>query len=273
MRINQYIAQVLGISRRAADKEIEAGNVQRNGARAGLGDQVGETDKIFYKGEPLVNTRLHGTTIMLNKPVGYVTSRKQDESGAPTVMELLPPELQHLKPVGRLDKESDGLLLLTDDGDLLYRSTHPKFQTEKEYLVTFATPLSDSEIAAWKKGMRLTDGIARADKIVRSPKGKGFIITLHQGKNRQIRRMAGKTGNKVETLTRVRSGEYTLGTLSPGEWKRIEVKSATKKARPTSRATTRKAKPTQARTGMSSGKRPSSTRPFRAPRLRTKPKE
>lgn len=263
MRINQYIAQVLGISRRTADKEIEAGNVQRNGARAGLGDQVGETDKIFYKGEPLVNTRLHGTTIMLNKPVGYVTSRRRDESGAPTVMDLLPPELQHLKPVGRLDKESDGLLLLTDDGDLLYRSTHPKFQTEKEYLVTFETPLSDAEIAEWKKGMRLTDGIARADKIVRSPKGKGFIITLHQGKNRQIRRMAGKTGNKVETLTRVRSGEYTLGTLLTGEWKRIEVKSATKKARPASRTLVTKTKPTRVRPGTSAGGRPA---PIRRPR-------
>jgi 23S rRNA pseudouridine2605 synthase len=234
MRINQYIAQVLGISRRAADKEIESGNVQKNGARAGLGDQVGETDKVFYKGEPLVNTRLHGTTIMLNKPVGYVTSRKRDESGASTVMDLLPSELQHLKPVGRLDKESDGLLLLTDDGDLLYRSTHPKFQTEKEYLVTFETPLSDSEIALWKKGMKLIDGIARADNIVRMK--KGFLITLHQGKNRQIRRMAGKTGNKVETLTRVRSGEYVLGTLPVGEWKKVEVKSAKKKSAPSSRS-------------------------------------
>ncbi len=273
MRINQYIAQVLGISRRTADKEIEAGNVQRNGARAGLGDQVGETDKIFYKGEPLVNTRLHGTTVMLNKPVGYVTSRRRDESGAPTVMDLLPPELQHLKPVGRLDKESDGLLLLTDDGDLLYRSTHPKFQTEKEYLVTFETPLSDAEIAEWKKGMRLTDGIARADKIIRATKGKGFVITLHQGKNRQIRRMAGKTGNKVETLTRVRSGEYVLGTLPTGEWKRIEVKSVTKKARPVSRTLVPKTKPTRARPGTPSGKRPASTRPSRAPHLRSKPKE
>ena len=221
MRINQYLAQVLGISRRSADKEIDAGRVQLNGRRATLGDQVAPTDKVSFKDHPVVNTRLSPTTIMLNKPVGYVTSRKHDESGAPTVMDLFPPEFQHLKPVGRLDKDSDGLLLLTDDGDLVYRSTHPKFETEKEYLVTFETPLSAREILDWKKGMKLTDGIARADQIVRT--GKIFRITLHQGKNRQIRRMAGKTGNKVETLTRVRTGAILLGTLASGKWKALTV--------------------------------------------------
>ena len=232
MRINQYLAQVLGISRRTADKDIEAGKVRKNGARAGLGDQVLPTDKIFYKEQLVVNTKLSPTTIMLNKPYGYITSRKRDETKAPTVMELLPPEFQHLKPVGRLDKESDGLLLLTDDGDLLYRSTHPKFETEKEYMVTFETPLSDREIVVWKKGMRLTDGIARADRVERV--GRQFRITLHQGKNRQIRRMAGKTGNKVEVLTRVRSGEHVLADLPLGKWKAITVK-GTKMKVPVSR--------------------------------------
>lgn len=232
MRINQYLAQILGISRRVADKEIESGAVQLNGKRAQLGDQVTPTDKVSFKGNPVVNTRLQPTTIMLNKPVGYITSRKRDESGAPTVMDLLPPEFQHLKPVGRLDKESDGLLLLTDDGDLLYRSTHPKFETAKEYLVTFETPLMEREIVQWKKGIKLTDGMARADQIVRM--GKTFRITLHQGKNRQIRRMAGKSGNKVETLTRTRSGDVTLGDLPAGKWKAITIKGeaqlSTKKA-------------------------------------------
>lgn len=230
MRINQYLAQVLGISRRTADKDIASGKVQLNGGRAQLGDQIEPTDKVSYKGQPVVNTRLQPTTIMLNKPVGYITSRKRDETGAPTVMDLLPPEFQHLKPVGRLDKESDGLLLLTDDGDLLYRSTHPKFETEKEYLVTFETPLSSREVLDWKKGMRLTDGIARADQIVRN--GKVFRITLHQGKNRQIRRMAGKTGNKVETLTRTRSGDFVIGTLGTGKWKVITLRGEAQYATP-----------------------------------------
>lgn len=222
MRINQFLAQALGISRRAADKEIEDGNVRIGHAKAKLGDQVTEKDKVQFKGEEVRNTRLTPTTIMLNKPEGYVTSRKVDETGSPTVMELLPPELQHLRPVGRLDKESCGLLLLTDDGDLLYRSTHPKFEIEKEYLVEFDTPLTLIEIAAWKKGMKLIDGIARADKIERI--GRQFRITLHQGKNRQIRRMAGKTGNKVNYLERVRSGDVSLGTLRVGEWKMLTGK-------------------------------------------------
>ncbi len=227
MRINQYLAQVLGISRRAADKEIAAGNVHIGERKAVLGDQVTKDDKVSLKGKPVVNSKLAPTTIALNKPVGYVTSRKRDESDAPTVMDLLPPELQHLKPVGRLDKESDGLLLMTDDGDLLYRSTHPKFENEKEYLVQFETPLSELEIAGWKKGMKLIDGIAKADKIERL--GRKFRITLHQGKNRQIRRMAGKTGNKVLTLTRMRMGDIALGDLEEGKWKLLTAKKSGKK--------------------------------------------
>ena len=227
MRINQYLAQVLGISRRAADKEIAAGNVHLGERKAVLGDQVTKDDKVSLKGKPVVNSKLAPTTIALNKPAGYVTSRKRDESDAPTVMDLLPPELQHLKPVGRLDKESDGLLLMTDDGDLLYRSTHPKFENEKEYLVQFETPLSELEIASWKKGMKLIDGIAKADKIERI--GRKFKITLHQGKNRQIKRMAGKTGNKVLTLTRMRMGDVTLGALEEGKWKLLTAKKSGKK--------------------------------------------
>ena len=227
MRINQYLAQVLGISRRAADKEIGAGNVHIGERRAVLGDQVTKDDKVSLKGKAVVNSKLAPTTIALNKPVGYVTSRKRDESDAPTVMDLLPPEMQHLKPVGRLDKESDGLLLMTDDGDLLYRSTHPKFENEKEYLVQFETPLSELEIAGWKKGMKLIDGIAKADKIERV--GRKFRITLHQGKNRQIRRMAGKTGNKVLTLTRMRMGDVSLGDLEEGKWKLLSLKKSGKK--------------------------------------------
>lgn len=229
MRINQYLAQTLGISRRVADKEIDLGHVLLGSKRASLGDQVEKGDKVTFKGKLVVNTKVDPTTIMLNKPAGYVTSRKHDESDAPTVMDLLPEELQHLKPVGRLDKDSCGLLLLTDDGDLVYRSTHPKFETEKEYVVEFDSPLSDREIEQWKKGIRLTDGIAKADKIERL--GRRFKIVLHQGKNRQIRRMAGKSGNKVNMLKRVRVAEVNLGTLEEGKWKKLLLKQINKKAK------------------------------------------
>lgn len=220
MRINQYLAQAIGISRRAADREIEAGFVRLNGKKASLGDQIAKGDKLTYKGKAVAEKTGEHTTIMLNKPVGYITSRKEDETGAPTVMGLLPPELQHLKPVGRLDKESAGLLLLTDDGDLLYRSTHPKFEVEKEYLVEFEQRLSPSVLMQWKKGMRLTDGIARADRIEHRS-GMTYRVVLHQGKSRQIRRMAGKTGNAVLSLVRVRSGEHVLGNLKEGKWKKV----------------------------------------------------
>ena len=157
---------------------------------------------------------------MLNKPVGFISSRKRDETDAPTVMELLPKELQHLKPVGRLDKESAGLLMLTDDGDLLYKSTHPKFEVEKEYLVEFAERLTASEFQLWQKGMRFPDGVAKADSIVHEL-GRRYRVVIHQGMTRQIRRMAGKTGNAVEKLTRVRSGKNALGNLKVGAWKKI----------------------------------------------------
>lgn len=222
MRINQYLAQALGISRRAADKEIETGKVRINTRKAVLGDQVQKGDKLTYQGKEVLTKSESVITIMLNKPEGYITSRKRDETKAPTVMELLPPEYQGLKPVGRLDKESCGLILLTTDGDLLYKSTHPKFTVEKEYLVEFETPLSNGEIATWKKGMKLIDGIAKADSIIRD--GKRFRVVLHQGKNRQIRRMAGKTGNKVNFLMRVRTGDTKLGELKTGEWKLITNK-------------------------------------------------
>ncbi len=220
MRINQYIALATGMSRRAADKEVEEGRVKIASRVAQLGDQVLPGQAVAWKGKPLTAKEGPKTTIMLNKPEGYITSRKRDETGAPTVMELLPKELAHLKPVGRLDKESGGLLLLSDDGDLLYKSTHPKYMVEKEYLVEFAERFSPNELALWKKGMRFPDGIARAD-VMEHQSGKTYRIVLHQGMTRQIRRMAGKSGNAVVSLTRTRAGVHTLGGLKPGQWKTL----------------------------------------------------
>ena len=220
MRINLYLAQSLGMSRRTADAEILDGRVKINTKRALLGDQVMPGDEVKYKGVVVGAKTEERTTVMLHKPVGYITSRKRDETKAPTVMELLPKELQHLKPIGRLDKESSGLLMLTDDGDLLYKSTHPKFEIEKEYLVTFVERLDANEFKMWQKGMRLPDGVAKADSIIHESKNL-YRIVLHQGLTRQIRRMAGKTGNAVESLVRVRTGNHVLGKLKVGEWVKV----------------------------------------------------
>ena len=221
MHINQFIAQMTGISRRAADTEIKAGKVRINGKIALPPDRVLDGDRVTYKGKEYQKNEVKThTTIILHKPKGYITSRKRDETGAPTVMELLPKELQQLRPVGRLDKESEGLLLLTDDGDFLYESTHPKFEIEKEYDVEFENYVHEGLIAQWKKGVRLREGIAVADQVERTGRKKLRVI-IHQGMNRQIRRMGAEAGNAVIGLRRIRSGEHRLGTLRPGKWKKV----------------------------------------------------
>jgi 23S rRNA pseudouridine2605 synthase len=233
--ITQFVAQAAGISRRAAEAEVRAGKVRLNGAKAPLGSRVDPTkDKVEYGGRFLAAKTTEATTVALYKPVGYVSSRKKDETDAPTVMELLPPELQHLKPVGRLDKESEGLLLLTDDGDLLYRATHPKFQTAKEYLIEFAEYIPDVVIEKWRKGIKFPEGLAKADIVERKGRKK-LLVVIHQGFNRQLRRMAGTSGAAIISLIRVRSGEILLGTLKAGKWRAItpQVVSAKKTAKKT----------------------------------------
>lgn len=220
MHINQYLAAAVGISRRAADKEIATKAVQLNGRKALPADRVEEGDKVVWKGKIVTIEQKAPTTIALFKPAGYITSRKRDETGAPTVMELLPQELQHLKPVGRLDKDSEGLLLLTDDGDFLYESTHPKFEIKKEYIVELEQNVTDQLITAWKKGVRLTEGLAKADEVERLARRQVRVV-IHQGMTRQIRRMAAKTHNTVTSLRRVRSGSAELGSLKQGQWKML----------------------------------------------------
>ena len=220
MHINQYLAAAVGISRRAADKEIKDKAVQLNGRKALPADRVKEGDKVVWKGKVVTIEQKAPTTIALFKPAGYITSRKRDETGVPTVMELLPKELQNLKPVGRLDKDSEGLLLLTDDGDFLYESTHPKFLIKKEYVVELEQNVTDKMMSQWKKGVRLTEGLAKADEVERLARHR-LRVVIHQGMTRQIRRMAAKTNNTVTSLRRTRSGDAELGSLKPGQWKML----------------------------------------------------
>src|SRR5436190_1625361 len=132
MRINQFIARATGMSRRAADKVIQQGRVTVNNTPVSSGQNVAETDQVHLDGKPLKIKAT--TTIVLNKPVGYVCSR--DGQGSPTVYDLLPQTLHHLKPVGRLDKDSSGLLLMTNDGNLANELTHPRNQKQKVYQIT-----------------------------------------------------------------------------------------------------------------------------------------
>lgn len=150
---------------------------------------------------------------MLNKPAGYVCSR--DGQGSRTVYDLLPPEMRALKPVGRLDKDSSGLLLLTNDGDLANNLTHPRYNKEKTYVVELHEPLSEPDRRKIGQGVKLEDGISKLQ--IKNPAGKSFTVVMSEGRNRQIRRTFEALGYTVTKLHRTKFGPYALENLGPGK--------------------------------------------------------
>lgn len=219
MRINKYIAQATGLSRRAADAAIEAGRVLVNDKPVVQGQQAMPADQVTLDGRaitPAVKT----TTIMLNKPVGYVCSR--DGQGSRTVYELLPPELHHLKTVGRLDKHSSGLLLMTTDGNLAYELTHPKFEKIKKYKIALKTDLTREHLVQiTQMGVALEDGISRFDLDTINNQTKEWKVQMTEGRNRQIRRTFEALGYNVVKLHRTHFGAYQLGTLRAGSYTEV----------------------------------------------------
>jgi len=213
MRLNRYLAQATGLSRRAADQAIQAGQVAINGRPAVLGDTVAPDDHVVLSGnpvEPPARTRL----IMLNKPPGYVSSRQGQ--GSRTVYDLLPAEYHSLKPVGRLDKDSSGLILLTDDGNLANKLTHPSFAKEKIYEVELDKSLTPDDRAKIIGGILLEDGLS---KLNLKPSGEIWQVTMTEGRNRQIRRTFAAAGYTVVKLHRTRFGDYKLDDTRPGQFK------------------------------------------------------
>ena len=219
VKLNQYIAQVTGMSRREASDELKAGKVKLNNRNAEFWEEVepGKDRVVYLEKEITLPEKM--TTIVLNKPAGYVTTRnhKYDEK---IVMDLLPENLQKLKPVGRLDADSEGLLILTDDGDKIYEWTHPKFGHEKEYVLTLKKTITEELLQKFTEGIRLSEGIAVAD-YVEKISAKELNIVIHQGWKHQLRRMAEKCRNEVVKLKRIRMGDVVLGSLKTGEWKKI----------------------------------------------------
>lgn len=211
MRLNKFIAQASGLSRRAADAAIAAGEVRINGEPAQLGQAVAESDQVTLRGR-LLTTPVSSQTIMLNKPAGYVCSR--DGQGRQTIYDLLSEEYHHLKPVGRLDKDSSGLLLMTDDGQLAYELTHPKFQKEKVYQVSLGRDLTEDARQKIVKGVMLDDGLS---KLQLTGQGRDWTVKMSEGRNRQIRRTFAAIGYTVSKLHRTRFGNYRLNQLQPGE--------------------------------------------------------
>ena len=219
----QKILSACGIaSRRAAEGYITAGRVTVNGQVAGLGDKADpERDEILVGGRP-VRREEKRTYVLLHKPRGYVTTLS-DEKGRKTVAQLVEGCGARVWPVGRLDLDSEGLLLLTDDGDLTHRLIHPSHEVEKEYRVRVRGDV-DAALPVLTGPMEL-DGQAlrpaRVRVLNRTPGGGTLSITIHEGKNRQVRRMCAAAGLEVAALKRVREGTLTLGGLKPGEWRRL----------------------------------------------------
>ncbi|HEX3569149.1 MAG TPA: pseudouridine synthase [Candidatus Saccharimonadales bacterium] len=217
MRINRFIASATGMSRRVADAAIRQGQVSVNDQPPQPGQDITNSDVVTYRGRRL---RLAATqTIILNKPVGYVVSR--EGQGSRTIYDLLPPELHHLKPIGRLDKDSSGLLLLTNDGQLAQELTHPKYQKTKMYEVTLDAPLQPLHRQMIAEiGLQLEDGRSKLGlERLRDGNDTAWRVTMQEGRNRQIRRTFTALGYEVITLHRTQFGTYALPpTLKPGNY-------------------------------------------------------
>ena len=205
-------------SRRAAEAYLLAGRVQVNGVAARLGDKADpERDRIEVDGVPLPR-REAPLYLMLNKPRGYVTTLS-DERGRRTAGELVAGCGRRVWPEGRLDLDSEGLLLFTDDGALTDRLIHPRHQVEKEYLVRVEGDV-EGALPILRGPMEL-DGVPLAPAQVR-PLGRDLLsVTIHEGKNRQVRRMCAQAGLRVRMLRRIREGPVELGALAPGRWRHL----------------------------------------------------
>lgn len=223
MRLNKFIAHATGISRREADELIRTGNVVVNGKAADLGCDVDPNDDTVTVNNQLVKLPTEHTTIMLNKPVGYVCSRNAQAKGVKTIYELLPDQYKALKTVGRLDKDSTGLILLTDDGDLAHQLTHPSFAKTKEYIVELdhaLAPLHQQMISDF--GISLDDGPSKLLLERLDDNRTKFKVTMSEGRNRQIRRTFAALGYQVKSLHRTTFGPYTLGDLASGKWSALQ---------------------------------------------------
>lgn len=220
MRLNQFIARASGISRRAADAAITEGRVSINGKPAELGHTLQSDDQVTLDDKPLVLATTQ--TIMLNKPVGYVCSR--DGQGSRTIYDVLPPELHHLKPVGRLDKDSSGLLLLTNDGQLAQELTHPSFQKTKIYKIALnksLEPLHRQMIE--DKGIMLDDGPSKLQlERLSETDNSNWKVIMSEGRNRQIRRTFEALGYNVVKLHRTQFGNYMLKGLRVSQYSQVE---------------------------------------------------
>ena len=222
LRLNKYVAVSLGVSRRQADKLIEQGNILINNSPAKLGARISPNDIVSYNGKQIRPKTYR--LIALHKPTGYLCSRAS-QGGMPTIYRLLPQELSHLKPVGRLDKDTSGLILLTNDGDWSHQMTHPSFKKTKRYLATLNKPLQPLHRQMISDfGVDLPDGPSKLS-LERQHEGDDtrWVIEMSEGRNRQIRRTFEALGYTVTKLHRTNFGNYSLGDIKRGEWQELDI--------------------------------------------------
>ncbi len=223
MRLQKYLAHAGICSRRKAEEHILNGCIKVNHQIiTKLGTMVDpQKDKIFFNQKPVVlKKEVAKVYIALNKPIGYVTSCSQQKTKI--ILDLINID-ERIYPVGRLDKDSKGLVLLINDGDLHNKLSHPSFNHEKEYIVTTVHPISEAALKNMAQGMIIDKVKTRKAKVKRLSKNK-FNIVLKQGLNRQIRKMVAKAGNKVDILKRIRMANITLGNLKEGKWRYLTPK-------------------------------------------------
>ncbi len=223
MRINKYLAMSGVASRRGADQLVQDGAVKINGKICSMGDDVNVgSDSVTVNGK-LISTVKKFDYYIMNKPKGYVCTVK-DDKGRKTVMDLLPQNSKRLFPIGRLDYDTEGLLLFTNDGDLAFKLTHPKNEVPKTYLVKTEKPVSDDDLVKLRAGVYI-DGVKTKKCNVRlienTKTGSKLHITITEGRNRQVRKMFEAVNNSVDFLKRIKVGDLTLSGLDRGEVRQL----------------------------------------------------
>ncbi len=222
MRLQKYLASQGIASRRKCEEYITMGLVRVNGETVvELGTKVDpDVDKVEVEDKVIAQEKANYVYLLLNKPEGYITSLKQNDSSSPLVVDLIPEKYGRVVPVGRLDKESTGLLLMTNDGELTFKLTHPSYNKEKEYQVTTRDEVNEGVLKRFRQGLKIENQLTREAKCKLISENI-FTITLKEGRNRQIRKMVKKVGNEVVSLHRIRLKDLVLKGLKPGEYREL----------------------------------------------------
>jgi len=216
MRLNKWLAEHSRYSRRAADALIQQGKVVINGQTAAIGQPYNDGDTVLIDGKIISQTTAKKVVVLLHKPTGYVCSR--NGQGAPTVYSLLPVHLHSLDIAGRLDKDSSGLVVFTNDGTLLHSLTHPSHNKIKEYMVSLDKPLTTEHKNSIEKGIQLEDGVSKLQLTLIDATKNKWQVTMHEGRNRQIRRTFEAVGYHTVVLHRTRMDDYKIGTIPTGKF-------------------------------------------------------